>query len=229
MKILPVIPLIKIMFALLLLQGCGQSPAAGQADSAPEAATTIISQPTHTPLPSSTPSPVPTQTDTPQPTQTPTQPPTGTPTVTPTASNTPTFGEMMKQNIVFYLLLPEKGRTDACGNITVEPIISKRLRTGDKIQDVQIALNMLFSVGVKYYGAYYNALWDTDLQVNTVKYIAQKDYMLIDFSGFLPVTQMSGCDKHGVREQIWKTFYHYNFKEKTFTINGKFLIDQLNR
>jgi hypothetical protein len=154
---------------------------------------------------------------------------TDTPTVTPTAASTETIGEMLQTHIVFYLIVPEKGRTDACGDFTLEPIISQRLRSGDKLYDVQVALNMLFSVGTQFFGAYYNALWETDLTINTFEYVAQSDYAIIDFGGSLPVTQMTDCDKHGVKEQIWKTFYHYSFKEKTFTINGKFLIDQLGR
>ncbi len=134
---------------------------------------------------------------------------------------------MLKTHIVFYLMLPEKGRIDACGNATSEPIISKRMRTGDKLQDVQIALNMLFSVGVQRYGVYYNGLWDTQLQVNTFKYVKDRDYAIIDFSGFWPRSQISSCDKHAIRDQVWDTFYHYGFKEKTFTINGHYMIDQL--
>lgn len=136
---------------------------------------------------------------------------------------------MLKTHIVFFLIVPEKGRTDACGDISLVPIISKRYRTGDKLQDVQIALKMLFSVGTKYYGPYYNALWDTNMTINSFSYDRQDDYATIDFGGFLPVMQMSKCDKHGVREQIWKTFFYYGFREKTFSINGHYLIDQLNR
>ena len=94
---------------------------------------------------------------------------------------------------------------------------------------MQIGLQMLFDVGTKYYGPYYNALWDTQLTINSVEYRQKEDYALVDFGGFLPVMQMPKCDKRGVREQIWKTFFHYDFREKTFTIDGAFLIDQLNR
>jgi len=173
--------------------------------------------PTGTPLPSSTPS----ETSSPLPTE--------TFTPTPTAAATETIGEMLKTHIVFYLILPEKGRTDACGNMSVEPIISKRLRTGDKFQDVQIALNMLFSVGSQFYGAYYNALWNTDLEIASFKYLKEIDEVQIDFTGFLPLSQISACDKHAIREQIWTTFFHYEFHQKVFTYNGKFLIDQLGR
>jgi hypothetical protein len=125
--------------------------------------------------------------------------------------------------------VPEHGRTDACGNISLIPIISQRHRTGDKLRDMQIGLQMLFDLGTRYYGPYYNALWDTRLTINSVEYRKKEDYAIIDFGGFLPVMQMSKCDKRGVRNQIWKTFFHYEFREKTFTINGAFLIDQLNR
>jgi hypothetical protein len=153
------------------------------------------------------------------------------PTATPTPIPTPTetTSQLLKSRIVFYLILPEHGHTDACGNPTLIPIISQRHRTGDKLRDMQIGLQMLFDLGVKYYGPYYNALWDTKLTINSVEYRKQEDYAIIDFGGFLPVMQMSKCDKRGVRNQIWKTFFHYEFREKTFTINGAFLIDQLNR
>lgn len=169
----------------------------------------------------------PTKTETPLPTETFT--PTPTETLTPIPTPTETTSQLLKSRIVFYLILPEHGRTDACGNPTLIPIISQRHRTGDKLRDMQIGLQMLFDLGVKYYGPYYNALWDTKLTINSVEYRKQEDYAIIDFGGFLPVMQMSKCDKRGVRNQIWKTFFHYEFREKTFTINGAFLIDQLNR
>lgn len=169
----------------------------------------------------------PTKTETPLPTETFTPTPTETPTPIPTP--TETTSQLLKSRIVFYLILPEHGHTDACGNPTLIPIISQRHRTGDKLRDMQIGLQMLFDLGVKYYGPYYNALWDTKLTINSVEYRKQEDYAIIDFGGFLPVMQMSKCDKRGVRNQIWKTFFHYEFREKTFTINGAFLIDQLNR
>lgn len=227
MKTTPFTHIVKILLLVLILQGCGQAPATPEPTIPPATATAL--PPTQTPQPASTATATaaPTDTATPLPSQTASQTPTETPTITPTASKTPTLGELLKQRIVFYLILPEKGRTDACGNITAEPIISKRVRTGDKIQDVQIALNMLFSVGVKRYGAYYNALWDTDLTISKYQYLREQDYMIIDFTGYFPVHQMAACDKHAIREQVWKTFYHYGFKEKTFRVNGKYMIDQL--
>ncbi|MDX9993032.1 MAG: hypothetical protein RBS68_13415 [Anaerolineales bacterium] len=196
------------------------------------AATPTEIPPTSTPSSSAVP-PTATLTSTPTETATPTQTKTFTPAPTETATSIPTptetIGEQLKSRIVFYLIKPEPDRTDACGEITLVPIISKRHRTGDKLRDMQIGLQMLFDVGSKYYGPYYNALWDTQLTINSVEYRQKEDYALVDFGGFLPVMQMSKCDKHGIREQIWKTFYHYDFKEKTFTIDGAFLIDQLNR
>ena len=155
--------------------------------------------------------------------------PSETPNPSPIPKNTETISEMLKTHIVFFLIVPEKGRTDACGDITLEPVISKRYRSGDNVEDVQIALNMLFNMGTKYYGSYYNALWDTELNINSYEYNAKKNGMIIDFGGFLPVMELSKCDKHGIREQNWKTFYYYGFKDKIFTYNGKFLIDQLSR
>ena len=155
--------------------------------------------------------------------------PTETSTPEPTATRTPTFGQMMKDNIVFYLIYPEKGRTDACGDIRVDPIISKRLRSGDKVYDVQVALNMLLGINTKIYGVWYNALWDSDMTINSVQYKAEKDYILIDFGGRLPAGHFAPCDGPGIRQEIWTTIQHYGFKEKTLTVNGHFLIDELGR
>lgn len=179
--------------------------------------------PTDTPLPTSTFTLEPSKT----PSETPTTPPSDTPTITPTATSTETFTQLMKNRIIFYLLIPEKGRQDACGTITEVPIISKRIRTGDKLQDVQIALNMLFTIGRKLYGPYYNALWNTNFKIKEYQYNKQADYMTITFVGYFPFTMMDGCDKHGIRQQIWTTFFHYGFKEKTFKYYDKFLIDKL--
>ena len=109
--------------------------------------TTEFQASTNTPTvkPSTTPS----QTETPLPTETltPTFTPTvtETPTLTPVPTFTETVSEMLRSHIVFFLIIPEKGHTDACGDISLEPIISKRYRTGDKVQDVQIALIMMFN------------------------------------------------------------------------------------
>jgi hypothetical protein len=180
---------------------------------------------TSTPTPTTTSTATATSTDTPL-------PPTNTATFEPTqppreATKTPSIGEMLKTHIVFYLIISSTKRHDACGNFKLEPIISKRIRTGDKLQDVQIALNMLFSVSGKYYGPYYNALWDTDFTIESTEYNARKDYMTITFGGYFPFTQLSTCDKQGIRQQIWTTFFHYGFREKTFKYYDKFLIDRL--
>jgi len=192
--------------------------------------------PTLTPIPTQTQAPiirptisVATPTLTPTPTETSIPQPTNVPAAALKPTNTPTFGEMLKDHIVFYLIQPQKGREDACGKITLVPIVSRRMRSGDKLEDVQVALRMLFSLKRKIYIQWYNALWDTDLTIDNYKYIAQKDYMTINFGGYLSAGQLSDCDKHGIREQIWTTFYHYGIKEKTFKVNGNFLIDELNR
>ena len=192
--------------------------------------------PSATPKPSATPLPIPSPTIivevfNPTPTDTETPEPTATdePVLNVKPTNTPTFGEMMKDHIVFFLIQPELGREDACGKFTLVPIVSRRMRTGDRLQDVQIALQMLFNLKRKVYVQWYNALWQTDLTIDSYQYIAKSDYMIINFAGYLPVMQMSNCDKHGVREQIWKTFFFYGITEKTFKVNGVFLIDQLNR
>jgi hypothetical protein len=184
--------------------------------------------PTSTPVPTDTPTLTPSPTLTVTPSDTPTPLPTDTPTQEPSPTNTQTYGEMLKTRIVYYLIYPEKGRMDACGDIEAQPIFSKRFLTGDKVQDVQIALNMLFGFSVRNYASWYNALWNTKLTINSVEYIKQKDYIIIDFGGQLSPNDLTKCDKHGIREQIWKTIKHY-ISNMTLTYNGHFLIDQLSR
>jgi hypothetical protein len=179
---------------------------------------------TFAPLPTATATRIPVP-----PAETATPLPTDGPALKPVVTNTQTVREMLQTHIVFYLIQPVEGRQDACGNIKVVPIISKRLRTGDKIYDVQVALQMLFALKRKTYLNWYNALWDTSLAINKYQYNPNKDYMIVDFTGYLDAGHLSNCDKHGIREQVWKTFFHYGIREKTFTIDGHFLIDQLNR
>jgi len=108
------------------------------------------------------------------------------------------------------------------------PIVSRRIRTGDKLQDVQIALQMLFNVKRKIYVQWYNALWDTDLTIDSYQYIAKSDNMIIN----LPVTCLRArchCDKHGVREQNLENVLLVWDCPKDLQVNGVFLIDQLNR
>jgi hypothetical protein len=203
------------MAAINLVLGASNPEPTLQATSTPSRTPT----PTQTQVPTSRPTP--TNTRIPEPTEIPTS------ALTPT--NTPTFREMLKDHIVFYLIQPQKGHQDACGDITLVPIVSRRMRTGDKIYDVQVALQMLFNLKRKIYIQWYNALWNTGFTIDSYQYNAKKDYMIIDFGGYLDAGQLSNCDKHGIREQIWTTFYHYGIKEKTFKVNGRFLIDQLNR
>lgn len=221
-----------LVMLVLILAAC--SPTATTAPTvAPTAAATDIVIPTDTVVaPTDTPTvvadtPTVAATDTLQPSTTPTSATSATPTLAPTAEKTETIGEKLKSHIVFYLVLPEKDRRDACGTITVQPIISKRLVTGDKLNDVQIALNMLFSVGSKFYGVYYNALWDTHFDIESTQYDPRKDYMTITFGGDFPYTRLTDCDKHGIREQIWTTFFHYGFHEKTFKYYDHYMIDRL--
>ena len=216
-------PVFLILCLALVLGACAPVATPTLELSMPQPVTTTPIPPTATALPPATFTPSPSV----APSQTPTALPTETPTITPTATSTETISEMLQSHIVFYLIVPEGQRRDACGNIKVEPIISKRMRTGDKLQDVQIALKILFSVGVKYYGPYYNALWDTQFTIESTEYNAQKDYMTITFGGYFPFTKLSDCDKHGIREQVWATFFHYEFREKTFKYYDKFLIDRL--
>jgi len=217
--------LVLICLATLLLTAC--SPGTKVEPTAESTETPFTTASSTAAPPTATLTATLTETATPQPTAT--FSPTPTETQTPIPTVTETISQQLKSRIVFYLIKPEHGRTDACGDFSLIPIISQRYRTGDKLRDMQIGLQMLFDVGGKYYGPYYNALWDTKLTINSVEYRSKEDYAIIDFGGFLPVMQMSKCDKRGVRQQIWKTFYHYEFREKTFTINGAFLIDQLNR
>ena len=204
---------------LFILGACSPAMTPTPTATPTQPATTTPLPPTNTPSPSAT--------STHTPTNTPVPSNTLTPTATPTATSTETIGQMLKTHIVFYLIASSTKHHDACGDFTLEPIISKRIRTGDKLQDVQIALNMLFSVGSKYYGPYYNALWDTHFTIESTEYIARKDYMIITFGGYFPFTQLSTCDKQGIRQQIWATFFHYDFQEKTFKYYDKFLIDRL--
>jgi hypothetical protein len=214
----------------LVLGAC--SPAAAPEPASATAVTAASETPepaSATPIPASATAVPATATATEAATQTPWPHATETETPIPSATPTLTYSQMMKKRIVFYVIQMEKGRKDACGDIKLMPIISKRERTGDKIKDVQIALNMLFGIGQPIFITYYNGLWNTNLKIKTFEYIPAKDYMIMEFTGYLPIDQLSQCDKHAIREQIWATFYHYEFKEKTFIYDGKFLIDQLSR
>jgi hypothetical protein len=213
----------------LVLGACSPAAAPEQASATPVSAPSETVAPSATPVPASATAVPATATATEAATQTPWPHATETETPIPSATPTLTYSQMMKQRIVFYVIQPEKGRKDACGDIKLMPIISKRQRTGDKVKDVQIALNMLFGIGQPIFITYYNGLWNTNLKIKTFEYIPTKDYMIMEFTGYLPIDQLSKCDKHAIREQIWATFYHYEFKEKTFIYDGKFLIDQLSR
>jgi len=187
-------------------------------------------RPTKQALPSRTPTPTrtqasrarvalnirPTQTPLPRPTQIPTElPPTAPP-----ATHTPTFGQMLKDHIVFYLIQPQPGQEDACGNIQLVPIISRRMRTGDDVYDAQVALQMLFNLKRKIYIKWYNALWDTDLTIDTSQNVVSKGQSGINFSGYMPSAQLSSCDSHGIREQVAATISHYGLQGKNFRVNG---------
>lgn len=201
------------MSMLAVLPACSGSSSPGlfaaSVSPSPSATNTLVT-PTETPLPptataTATVTATLTATATATTTETPLPSPTATATSTATATTAPAAdvgggGVYM----VKYLVLPDTGGPIGCGDSLIA-VSTGQVSTGNVKEDIKLALNSLFSTGVKYVGDLYNPLYQSKLRVSSVELKGPKrDEVIIKMTGKF-VKPKDPCDKTRYRWQVWQT------------------------
>jgi hypothetical protein len=106
--------------------------------------------------------------------------------------------------MVKYLVLPDTGGPIGCGDSLIA-VSTGQVSTGNVKEDIKLALNSLFSTGVKYVGDLYNPLYQSKLRVSSVELKGPKrDEVIIKMTGKF-VKPKDPCDKTRYRWQVWQT------------------------
>lgn len=218
----------------LLLLSIGLTSCAPAASPVPELPTET--SPATKPPIDTLPPPTTTPTATPEP-PTPTVIPTATQTLAPsataTASPTATFtstatrqpGAVIpgaygaKTGVVVYMIAQKTGGKVGCGDSAV-PVPVAVPRTKDTADDIEAALDMLFSLKSKYYGNLYNPVSHSTLRVQDVELDELSGSLTVWLSGKYRPTG-DDCDNTRVKAQIWSTAKQFGGISSTaFYING---------
>jgi hypothetical protein len=106
--------------------------------------------------------------------------------------------------MVKYLVLLDTGGPIGCGDSLIA-VSTGQVSTGNVKEDIKVALNSLFSTGVKYVGELYNPLYQSKLRVLSVEFKGpKKDEVIIHMTGQF-VKPKDSCDKSRYRWQVWQT------------------------
>lgn len=215
------------LLVAVLLAGCsGSSPTPTPTATLPQP-TPTQAQPSQTPtdLPTATPLPSATPSETPLPSATPTETQTPAPTDTPTATLPPPTPAGEDAIYIYYIQL-DNGGPVGCGDTAIK-INTGQWRTGDVAQDVQTALQRLFASRYQEYGNLYNALYASNISVDSVRFKAFEGIVSIRLSGSYGRTA-DRCDNSRSRAQIWSTIRQFSgVKTIDILLNGNLLGDIL--
>ena len=197
------------IIALAILPACTGSSLQGLLEASvtpsPTATSTLVA-PTETPIPSTATATL-TPTASPTATATSTETPLPSPTATETATTTLAPAADVGGGGVYmvkYLVLPDTGGPIGCGDSLIA-VSTGQVSTGNVKEDIKLALNSLFSTGVKYVGDLYNPLYQSKLRVSSVELKGPKrDEVIIKMTGKF-VKPKDPCDKTRYRWQVWQT------------------------
>jgi ribulose bisphosphate carboxylase small subunit len=101
-----------------------------------------------------------------------------------------------------YFTILDSGGPVACGD-SLYAIYTGHVRTGNTEEDIQIALDSLFSSG-PYFGNFYNAVYPNNFRVQSVDFKQSTGRADIVLNGGY-VKPADYCDSRRYREQIWAT------------------------
>ena len=210
------------LILMALLAGCASStpllPTATQPLPSPTLPPPTATQ-TLTPTETLTPSPTPTETLLPTDTLTP------TPSETPTATLPPPTPSGEDAIYIYYIQLDTEGPV-GCGDSVIK-INTGQWRTGDIAQDTATALKRLFTSRYQYYGNLYNALYASNISVDSVTFKSFTGEISIRLSGTYGRTE-DRCDNSRSRAQIWTTIRQFSdVKTIDILLNGNLLGDIL--
>lgn len=220
--------LVLLITMLFLLTACSAANQ-GAPSSTPAIPSETLPLPTDTPMP-------PTATATSTATSSPTQPPTAThtsapsetATATPTETATPTstYQPLLASQAIFkYLVHLGTGGNVGCGDSLVA-VSTGHKPSGDTVNDVTLALNSLFSTGVKYVGDLYNPLFQSSLKVDRVDFKKFNGVAVIYLSGSF-VKPKSNCDRSLYRAQVWATIRQFKEIKNITVVANKYLLGDL--
>ncbi|HLA96894.1 MAG TPA: hypothetical protein VJL34_00455 [Anaerolineales bacterium] len=217
-----------IFTLLLVFTAC--SAAAQEAPTAtPAPATSTLLLPSDTAMPpTATETLTETSTATQPPTATETLPPSLTLTLTPTETATPTSTAQplsASQAIVKYLVILGTGGNVGCGD-SLLPVSTGHRPSGDVVKDVTLALNSLFSTGVKYVGDLYNPLYQSGLRVDRVDFKKYSGVTVIYLSGSFTKPK-DNCDRLLYRAQVWQTIRQFKEIKDITVVANKYLLGDL--
>lgn len=124
-----------------------------------------------------------------------TPPPFPTPAPVPTKTE-----EELARGPKYFLIIPDNGGPFACGDGLAYFYSYQKTHTSE--EDIEVALNALFSVGTEYVGNYYNPIHQSSLRVKDV-----------DFDNGRPTIRLGGtfvkpknkCEAERIHLVVWKT------------------------
>ncbi len=124
-----------------------------------------------------------------------TPPPFPTPAPVPTKTE-----EELALGPKFFLLIPDNGGPFACGDGLA--YFYSYQKTHSSEEDIEVALNALFSVKTKFVGAYYNPIYQSSLRVKDVEFENGRPTIRLGGNFVKPKTK---CEAERIRLIVWKT------------------------
>jgi len=91
---------------------------------------------------------------------------------------------------------------------------------------VTVALNYLFSIGVKYSGNLYNPLFRSRLMVSKVEFNKSSKDITIYMNGSFSIPK-TDCDKRLYRAQVWDTIRQFPDIKRAHVWVGKYKLGDL--
>ncbi len=106
-----------------------------------------------------------------------------------------------------------------CGDSAI-PVSSGANSTGSVASDVSSALQRLFAIKSEYVGGLLNALFRSNLRVNSVKFNPKNGLITVDLTGTYKPTG-DPCDNTRVKAQVWSTVRQFKqVKATNIYLNG---------
>jgi hypothetical protein len=100
----------------------------------------------------------------------------------------------------YFLLIPDNGGPFACGDGLVYYYSNKKGKSLE--ENIEIALNALFSVSSEYVGEYYNPMYKSNLRVKKVEVVNGRPTIWL---GGKFVKPKSSCEAKRMHVQVWET------------------------
>jgi hypothetical protein len=145
-----------------------------------------------------------------------------TPPPTPTLSPTPTPGT---RGVRFYMMVLDTGGPFGCGDSMVYFYTDEPVK-GTFEEEVEAAMNALFSIQSEYYFGYYNPVYRSSLRAHEV-IMGSNGEVHIKLSGKFAKPR-SKCEAQRIRDQVWETAEQFpEIRHAVIWVNNALLGDLL--